>query len=305
MKCPQCGQALPENANFCMGCGQRIVPTTTTGMPAPPVRSSGSGSSSWAKWLGIGVGLLVLLGLAVWVGVQSGLLTQARIKKPEAPSVLEAQAPKPEAPSLLEAQPPRVEGPSMLETETPKHTPPPQHIVDWLEHLRRTEQERQRKERNIAPVMSMLVQVMTLRAQVAMGAAQGDLDQLEAKYEQEREKLRQSYQQRQREWAQLLQFFRSKQPPPECKVLADTYYAGLSQYITTITQIEQGLIEADLGSLTGLLGSAQPELDAKFASADEELTKVCQQYGIRKYFSIGSQSPDLIKSLGGGMPFGL
>lgn len=278
---------------------------TSTGGAVPNSQPNANPSSPWAKWLGIGVGLLLLLGLAFWVGTQSGLLTQARIKKPEAPSVLEAQAPKVEAPSVLEAQAPKVEGPSVLETEAPKQTPPPQHVVDWLEHLRRTEEQRQRRDRNLAPVLSMLVQAMVLRAQVAMGAAEGDLDKATANYEREREKLRQSYQQRRREWAELLQFFRSKQPPPECQVLADTYYSGLSEYINTITQIENDLIEEDLGGLTGLLGSAQAGLDAKFARADEELAKVCQYYGIRKYFSVGSSSPDLLRSLGGGMPLGL
>jgi hypothetical protein len=93
-------------------------------------------------------------------------------------------------------------------------------------------------------------------------------------------------------------------PPPECQTLADAYFAGLSEYITTISQIEKSLIENDLGALTGMLGSAQSELDARFARADEELTRVCEQYGIRKYFAIGAQGTELIRSLGGGLPLG-
>ncbi|MCS7065882.1 MAG: zinc-ribbon domain-containing protein [Fimbriimonadales bacterium] len=300
MQCPNCRQPLPENAQFCLRCGR---PMTMAQMGTPPVQ--GASSNNKLKWLALGLGLLVLIGVAFLIGVRSGLLTQAQVKKPGGPSVLEAEAPKAEGPSVLEAEAPKPTGPSVLEAEAPKQTPPPPHIVDWLEHLRRTEEQRQRKERNIAPVLTMLVQAMVLRAQIASGMAQGDLEQAEAAYEREREKLRQSYQQRRKEWEALLQFFRSKQPPPECRVLADTYYAGLSQYITTITQIEEDLIESDLGGLTGLLGSAQPELDAQFAKADEELTKVCEQYGIRKYFSVGSSSPDLLRSLGGGLPPGL
>jgi hypothetical protein len=216
--------------------------------------------------------------------------------------VLEAQPPKVDAPSVLEAQPPKVDAPSVLETEAPK--PPPKHVVDWLEHLRRTEERRRRLESNIAPVMSMLVQATLARAAALGGVAQGDLEKAEADYEREREKLRQSYQQRQREWAQLLEYFRSVPPPPECQTLADAYYAGLSAYITKISQIEKSLIENDVGGLTGMLGSAQSELDALFARADEELTRVCEQYGIRKYFAISAQGLELLRALGGGLPLG-
>jgi len=300
MKCTYCGAVAPENANFCMGCGRPLNPATpqrTVAPSAPPAPNR-----SKAKWLGIGVGLLLLMALAFVVGTQSGLLTQARVNKPEGPSVLEAQPPKVEGPSVLEAQPPKVEGPSVVAAEAPK--PPPKHIVDWLEHLRRTEERRQRMERNVAPVMSMLVQSMVARAAAMSGIAQGDLEKAEADYEREREKLRQGYQQRQREWAELLQYFKSVPPPPECQTLADAYYAGLSQYITSISQIEQSLIENDLSGLMGMLGSVQSNLDARFARADEELTRVCEQYGIRKYFAIGARGTELIRSLGGGLPLG-
>lgn len=261
-----------------------------------------TGSTSKAKWWGIGVGLLLLMAIAFVAGTQSGLITRANVEKPEAPSVLGAQPPRVEAPSVLEAQPPRVEAPSVLETEAPK--PPPKHVVDWLEHLRRTEEQRRRMERNLAPVMSMLVQATVARAAALSGVAQGDIEKAEADYEREREKLRQGYQQRQREWAQLLQYFRSVPPPPECQTLADAYFTGLSEYITSISQIEKSLIENDLGGLTSMLGSAQSELDARFARADEELTRVCEQYSIRKYFSIGAQGTDLLRSLSGGLPLG-
>ncbi|MFS8777575.1 hypothetical protein, partial [Synechococcus sp. W70.1] len=182
--------------------------------------------------------------------------------------------------------------------------PPPKHVVDWLEHLRKTEEQRRRMERNVAPVMSMLVQAMVARAAALSGVAQGDFDKAEADYEREREKLRQGYQQRQREWAELIRYFKSVPPPPECQTLADAYFAGLSEYVTSISQIEKSLIENDLSGLTSMLGSVQSELDARFARADAELTRVCEQYGIRKYFAIGAQGTELIRSLGGGLPLG-
>ena len=34
--CPQCGRTLPDQANFCPGCGSRQSPTGTTSRPTPP-----------------------------------------------------------------------------------------------------------------------------------------------------------------------------------------------------------------------------------------------------------------------------
>ena len=287
MRCTYCGAAIPENARFCAGCGRALGGGAMATTPSAPAMSARGNSK--AKWWAIGIGVLLLLAIAFVVGMQSGLITQAQVKKPEGPSV-------------LEAQPPQVDAPSVLETEAPK--PPPQHVVNWLEHLRETEERRRRIERNITPVMKMLVQAMLARAAALGSVAQGDLDKAEADYEREREKLRQSYQERQREWAQLIQYFRSVPPPPECQTLADAYFAGLSAYFTNISQIEKSLIENDISALTGMLGSVQSELDARFARADEELTRVCEQYGIRKYFAIRALGTELIRSLGGGLPLG-
>ena len=299
MKCNYCGAAIPENARFCAGCGRALSGATmsvpNTAAPTP------TRANSKAKWWAIGVGVLLLMAIAFVVGTQSGLITRANVQKPEAPSVLEAQAPKVDAPSVLEAQPPKVDAPSVLETEAPK--PPPKHVVDWLEHLRKTEERRRRLERAYAPVFSMLFQALAMHAAPMKSAAEGDLDRAEEELERQREKLRDGYQQRQQEWAQLLQYFRSVPPPPECQTLADAYFAALSQYVNTILQIEKSFIENDLGVIP-LLGSGQSDLNARFARADEELTRVCEQYGIRKDFSIAAQGFDLTRILGGGLPLG-
>jgi hypothetical protein len=159
MKCTNCGATIPEHARFCAGCGRALNSASTALASGPTPQTQGA---SKAKWWAIGVGVLLLMAVAFVVGMRSGLITRANVQKPEAPSVLEAQAPKVDAPSVLEAQPPKVDAPSVLETEAPK--PPPKHVMDWLEHLRKTEERRQRIERNIAPVMSMLVQATLARA---------------------------------------------------------------------------------------------------------------------------------------------
>jgi len=298
MKCTYCGAAIPENARFCAGCGRPLSGTAAAPASASPTPARGA---SKAKWWAIGVGVLLLMAIAFVVGTQSGLITRAKVQKPEAPSVLEAQAPKVDAPSVLEAQPPKIEAPSVLEAESPK--PPPKHVVDWLEHLRKTEERRRHLERAYAPAFSMLFQALAMRAAPMKSAAEDDLDRAEEELERQREKLRQGYQQRQREWAELIQYFKSVLPPPECQTLADSYFAALSEYVNIILQIERSFIENDLGVIS-LVGSVQSELNVRFARADEELTRVCEQYGIRKYFSIAAQGIELIPGLGGGLPLG-
>jgi hypothetical protein len=298
MKCTNCGATIPEHARFCAGCGRALTGAAAAPASAP---TSQTHSASKAKWWAIGVGVLLLMAIAFVVGTQSGLITRANVQAPEAPSVLEAQAPKVDAPSVLEAQPPKVDAPSVLETEAPK--PPPKHVVDWLEHLRKTEERRRRLERAYAPAFSMLFQALAMRASPMKSAAEDDLDRAEEELERQREKLRDGYQQRQQEWAQLLQYFRSVPPPPECQTLADAYFAALSEYVNIILQIEKNFIENDLGVIP-LLGSVQSDLNARFARADEELTRVCEQYGIRKDFSIAAQGFDLTRILGGGLPLG-
>ena len=272
MKCTYCGATIPEHARFCAGCGRALTGAAAAHASVP---TSQTHSASKAKWWAIGVGVLLLMAIAFVVGMQSGLITRAQVKKPDAPSVLETEAPK----------------------------PPPKHVVDWLEHLRKTEERRRRLERAYAPVFSMLFQALAMHAAPMKSAAEDDLDRAEEELERQREKLRDGYQQRQQEWAQLLQYFRSVPPPPECQTLADAYFAALSQYVNTILQIEKSFIENDLGVIP-LFGSGQSDLNARFARADEELTRVCEQYGIRKDFSIAAQGFDLTRILGGGLPLG-
>lgn len=277
IRCAHCGQALSEDARFCSGCGRPVVslnPSNTNNTPS---------GNSRLKWVGIILGLLALLLLGFLVGTQTGLLTQARTPKVEAPSVLEAQAPKVEAPSVLEAQPPKVEAPSMLETQVPQVQPPPQHILNWLEHLKRIEQRRQAMERNFNPALNMLKDALALKFEMEEEGQQQRMQNLEKGY--------QSYRQ---DWAGLLRDYQSVPPPPECKVLADTYFVALSNYVNFMLQIEQAMEKQDLNALMNMRGTAQAQVDQKLSDSDVELARVCQQYGIRKDFKIGSSVPETL-----------
>ncbi|GBC90536.1 hypothetical protein HRbin14_01273 [bacterium HR14] len=273
-QCVQCGQILPDGARFCSGCGRPVVQSS---LPQP------ASGNARMKWLGLVLGVLALALLAFVVGTQAGWFTQARVKKPEAPSVLEAEAPKVEGPSVLQAQPPKVEGPSMLETQAPKPQQPPQHILDWLEHLKRIEMRRQAMERNFNPALQMLKDAITLKYEMEEEGQQQKMQNLEKGY--------QTYRQ---DWAGLLRDFQSVPPPPECRVLADTYFVALSNYVNLMTQIEQAMETQDLNTLMNMRGTAQAQVDQKLIESDVELARVCQQYGIRKDFRIGTSVPETL-----------
>ncbi len=273
-QCVQCGQILPDGARFCSGCGRPVVQSS---LPQP------ASGNARMKWLGLVLGVLALALLAFVVGTQAGWFTQARVKKPEAPSVLEAEAPKVEGPSVLQAQPPKVEGPSMLETQAPKPQQPPQHILDWLEHLKRIEMRRQAMERNFNPALQML--------KIAMGAR---LAMEEEEQQKALQSLKEGYQTYRQDWAGLLRDFQSVPPPPECRVLADTYFVALSNYVNLMTQIEQAMETQDLNTLMNMRGTAQAQVDQKLIESDVELARVCQQYGIRKDFRIGTSVPETL-----------
>jgi hypothetical protein len=254
--CPNCQQPLPENAQFCLRCGRPVSTLAGGGSPRPTV------TRPHRKWLALGLGLLVLIGLAALIGVQSGLLTQARVKKPTGPSVLEAEAPKPA-------------GPSVLEAEAPKPKQPPQHILNWLEHLRRIEMKRRAMERNFNPALQMLKDALALKLELE-----------EERQQEKMQNLEQGYHRYQQDWAGLLREYRAVPPPAECRVLADTYDSALSSYVTLMLQIEDAMQKQDLNSLMNMRGTAQSDVDQRLINADVELMKVCEAYGVRKYFDI-------------------
>ncbi len=87
-------------------------------------------------------------------------------------------------------------------------------------------------ERNFNPALQML-RMQSLAARLAME-------------EEERSRKhcriwKEGYQTYRQDWAGLLRDFQSVPPPLECRVLADTYFVALSNYVNLMTQIEQAM----------------------------------------------------------------
>ncbi len=272
-RCGKCGQMMEAGARFCSACGQPM--TANAPSASSPATTQAPNNK---KWLWIGLGVLTLTALAFLQGTQSGFFARAQVKPELAPSILQAEAP-PESPSILQAEPPPP-APSVLQSESPEPKPVPQHILNWLEHLKRIERKRQAMERNFNPALNMLKDALALRYQLEEEGQQQKIENLERGYEQYRQ-----------DWTGLLKEYQSVPPPPECKVLADTYYVALGNYVRFMMQIEQSVETQDLNSLLNMRGTAQAEVDEQLSNADVELTRLCQQYDIRKDFRIGSSLP--------------
>jgi hypothetical protein len=284
MQCPNCRQVIPENAQFCMHCGRSISYTSSAS-------TSTAASSGKAKWVAIALGVLILAGLAFFAGKQAGLFTQAQVHTPDGPSVLQADAPRPEGPSVLQADAPRPEGPSMLQTETlkpPEKNPPPKHVIDWLEHLRKIEMKRRAMRNDFTPALDMLKNALSMKAEIE-----------EEQQVEKQQNISQGYEKYAQNWYQLVNDYQSVQPPPECKKLADTYYVALQNYVQFMLKIQEAMHKQDISALMNMRGSAQGNVDQQLVQSDVELAIVCRQYDIRKYFDIEADS-DMKSMLGFG-----
>lgn len=85
----------------------------------------------------------------------------------------------------------------------------------------------------------------------------------------------------------LRQWLNQLKPPPDCLQLHYAYDKALLAHIGVINSLKQRIALKDLAgvALSGL--TAQKQIDAALSAADNELTSVCQRYGIAKPFTIG------------------
>lgn len=286
MNCPRCGSAIPDGANFCMRCGtpiQRVEARPTFAPPGAVMVPTGAKrpTNMWPiAALLLGIGLLFLIGM-----VASGALQN---RSDQGPLTLAQQ---------------RQPGPPTLEqtAEAPPQMPP--EVRDWLEHLRRIEE---RKNKLNAQEVAQL-KVFTAKFE-ALGPAAGLLNENgdDEGHTNPEIPVKDQIQDLEGPWKQLIKDFQSVPPPEECQPLADEYYAGLNEIPAMMNDI-QSIINS-ISNPTGTTGDAQSALnkaystqgtsagsiDSHFAASDEMLSQVCDKYSTKKWFGIATD-------LGGGM----
>jgi len=279
-----------------MHCGRSVAYSPAAAVPA-------SASSSKVKWAAIVLGVLILAGLAYVAGKQAGLFTQAQVRTPEGPSVLQAGTPQTEGPSVLQADAPKPAGPSILQADAPKPgpsvlqadapkiepgTPVSPRVIDWLEHLKRIEMRRRAMRNDFTPALEMLKNALSLKAEIE-----------EDQQIEKQQNISEGYKKYAQNWYQLVQDYQSVPPPTECKKLADTYDAALLNYVQFMLQIQESMHKQDISALMNMRGSAQGNVDQQLIQSDVELSIVCRQYEVRKDFSIEADS-DMKSMLGFG-----
>jgi hypothetical protein len=87
-------------------------------------------------------------------------------------------------------------------------------------------------------------------------------------------------------WQQLVTEFNSVPPPSGCEQLAGSYGTALGKYSKVMIGIQTALVKQDISTLMSMQGSAQADVDSSLIQADQSLSTVCKNYGIRKDFSI-------------------
>lgn len=305
--CTRCGTAIPDGANFCMRCGAPVVraeapqpasraaaaplpipiPVGALAMPAP--RKS-NGFLPFAVVIAAIVAVL-LLGLAA-----SGALRKAASNDGDSLRV-QGKAPTP----VLAKQ---AQAPAQM----------PQDVRDWLEHLRRIEE---RKNKLNSQELAQL-QVFSAKFQ-ALGPAAGLLSGTGDEEDNNNPEVpvKSQITDLASPWKQLVKDFQAVPPPPECQRLADEYFAGLNEIpgmmndvqgvIDSVSQMASGNAPTDSNSPSAdqqakgaldkaysMQGTSGTSIDAHFSSSDNMLGQICNQYNTPKWFSI---TPDV----GGGM----
>jgi hypothetical protein len=76
--------------------------------------------------------------------------------------------------------------------------------------------------------------------------------------------------------------------PPSCRVLHANYAYALNRHPLLINETARRLVNGDYGGLHQMLGAVGADVNEKFATADSELERICDQYNMRKPFTLGN-----------------
>lgn len=204
---------------------------------------------------------------------------------PPPPTPLPVQGAQSSVPSqslLAQPQPKQLQPPPMQQPPMQIQRPTiPAGLLDYLEQLKKIEMQRKREASNYWIALSALDDLLKALQGVA---STGDI--LDAP-EYNPQKTLQTYDAYLQRFLMLRQWLHQLRPPPECQQLHQAYDQALLAHIGTINALKQRIALKDLAgaALSGL--TAQKQIDTALSIADNELTSVCQRYGIAKPFNIG------------------
>lgn len=227
----------------------------------------------------------VILAIAVGFGAKNLLSkfgTQAA-----GPSV-EKMAKAPDMPSVAKTGTPPPQPNLAIEKDLKKMPP---EVREWLEHLAETERRRARlANQGMGKVMAMMPTAQMGMDMTALKAlAEGNTDAPEPKTSVDN--IQESGQAVRKDWADLMAFFVSKQPPTECVPIANSYHHAVEETGAMIGDIMDSLNKAKddpqaaLQALYGMQNTSK-SIDEYGKETDGKVGDICAKYETRKWFSI-------------------
>jgi hypothetical protein len=234
-------------------------------------------------WGAVGAVVLLLLGVGIGVLAARKGPDTAVLVKPEkpAPPVMAAKADP--APPVL-----------------PADNAMPKDVLDWLEHLRKTDAESATAARGlVGPLLKMAVINPT-----TMGLSQEQMfgEDGPAVEKPPTQNLEKEVEKNRTEWARIRDFYHQLPPPAECAAIAAEYETVVSEKELMTTEIMKKVQDAStdpqgaIDALTKSYGTSSTRIDAAAKRADALVQQICDKYKTRKWFSLDADP------LGGLMP---
>ncbi len=278
MRCTTCGARVTEKMQRCPECGRAIQAAST-------------GS----------VGKKIALGSAILVILAGVVIAYILMHHPSSIADIKAMPATPSKLTIKDNTVTPLANPTTASTVVPPPTAPPQDVLDFIAFIQQMEMKRVSLEK------AQTGQVIGLGANLTKNMLESQMStngntQME---QQATQQFQQSLNGWAAQWQELSAYYTSynKPVPQSCDPLRDTYYALLGKTSAEMASISasfaQGINGDPSKALQALqqmkgsssqLGSASQQVNQACQAADASLAALCDQYKIRKTFSITDDS---------------
>jgi hypothetical protein len=288
MKCARCGSDLAGGLAACPKCGMPMGapnPAQSVAMPAGAAALSQAYDAQRRRnaittSLVIALFLLAMGLIAVTKGLQA--LGFGQRQADAGALAVKGQVPDTNILGAIGNQPAPI-----LQQSATAPAAMPQDVYDWLEHLRKTEEAR------VALTTTQLGKAMTeyTKQQVFGGVDSlkdllNGIDDPSSELKPPTAGLTKVIKELHDQSRDLIEKFESKQPPPECVPIHDSYYKALSETTGMLGDLSDHLAANDLDALMKMKGTSGEGIDTNAIKTDRLLGEICDKYNTRRWFSI-------------------
>ncbi|HEY3412243.1 MAG TPA: zinc ribbon domain-containing protein [Armatimonadota bacterium] len=303
MICPHCNQEIPDEGFACPKCGKALPRDRTTmsgARPAPPTVTPVTASRRPYALAGVLAAIVLVLGIVLFMALRKPV-TQANTALPPPPGPPVTAAPTPAAPL---PGPPVTEAPRAQPPKLAPEDPNKKAVEAYLQKVSYIEKERQRVVNDLTVAlfaMELLKAGVGNPVPESMNWVWGDDPSVEAAAK-EKSKTETPDQAQQAigsyvgKLKALDDQLKATTPiPAPAMPFAQSYNSAFYEYAGAMIQIGQimqqakadpGQAQALAGQLSGMKGSLGSRKDRALAAADQQLTVLCQKYGIQKPFDV-------------------